>query len=199
VSAGDVVVAQGSFLLKAELLKDLETRMQAATDALAREFAAVRTGRANASLLDGVRVEAYGNMTPINQLATVSVPDARTIMIQPWDASQMKEIEKGIARSDLGLSPSNDGKVIRLTVPTLTEERRKQLAKQVGKFAEDARVAIRTARRDANDKLKALAKDKKVSEDEERRGHDQIQKTTDRFTAKIDELAKKKEHEVMTV
>jgi ribosome recycling factor len=186
-------------ITQAEVLKDLETRMQAATDALAREFASVRTGRANASLLDGVRVEAYGNLTPINQLATVSVPDARTIMIQPWDASQMKEIEKGIAKSDLGLSPSNDGKVIRLTVPTLTEERRKQLAKQIGKFAEDARVAIRNARRDANDKLKALAKDKKVSEDEERRGHDQIQKTTDRFTSKIDELAKKKEQEVMTV
>ena len=186
-------------MTQAEVLKDLETRMQAATDALTREFASVRTGRANASLLDGVRVEAYGNLTPINQLATVSVPDARTIMIQPWDASQMKEIEKGIAKSDLGLSPSNDGKVIRLTVPTLTEERRKQLAKQIGKFAEDARVAIRNARREANDKLKVLAKDKKVSEDEERRGHDQIQKTTDRFTSKIDELAKKKEQEVMTV
>jgi ribosome recycling factor len=181
------------------VLKDLETRMQAAIDALTREFASVRTGRANASLLDGVRVEAYGNLTPINQLATVSVPDPRTIVIQPWDASQMKEIEKGIAKSDLGLSPTNDGKVIRLTVPTLTEERRKQLAKTVGKFAEDARVAIRNARRDANDKLKALAKEKKVSEDEERRGHDQIQKTTDRFSGKIDELARKKEQEVMTV
>jgi ribosome recycling factor len=181
------------------VLKDLETRMQAAIDALTREFASVRTGRANASLLDGVRVEAYGNLTPINQLATVSVPDPRTIVIQPWDASQMKEIEKGIAKSDLGLSPTNDGKVIRLTVPTLTEERRKQLAKTVGKFAEDARVAIRNARREANDKLKALAKDKKVSEDEERRGHDQIQKTTDRFSGKIDELARKKEQEVMTV
>ena len=181
------------------VLKDLESRMQTAVDALAREFASVRTGRANASLLDGVRVEAYGNLTPINQLASVSVPDPRTIVIQPWDASQMKEIEKGIAKSDLGLTPSNDGKVIRLTVPSLTEERRKQLAKTVGKFAEDARVAIRNARRDANDKLKALAKDKKVSEDEERRGHDQIQKTTDRFTAKIDELARKKEQEVMTV
>jgi ribosome recycling factor len=181
------------------VLKDLETRMQAAIEALTREFASVRTGRANASLLDGVRVEAYGNFTPINQVASVSVPDPRTIVIQPWDAGLMKEIEKGIAKSDLGLSPSNDGKVIRLTVPTLTEERRKQLAKTVGKFAEDARVAIRTARREANDKLKALAKDKKVSEDEERRGHDQIQKTTDRFTAKIDELTKKKEQELMTV
>jgi len=181
------------------VLKDLESRMQTAVDALTREFASVRTGRANASLLDGVRVEAYGNLTPINQLASVSVPDPRTIVIQPWDASQMKEIEKGIAKSDLGLTPSNDGKVIRLTVPSLTEERRKQLAKTVGKFAEDARVAIRNARREANDKLKALAKDKKVSEDEERRGHDQIQKTTDRFAAKIDELARKKEQEVMTV
>ena len=181
------------------VLKDLETRMQAAVDVLAREFAGVRTGRANAALLDGVRVEAYGVLTPINQMASVSVPDPRTIVIQPWDASQMKEIEKGILKSDLGLTPSNDGKVIRLTMPTLTEERRKQLAKTVGKFAEDARVAIRNVRREANDKLKALAKDKKVSEDEERRGHDQIQKATDRFTARVEELAKKKEQEVLTV
>ncbi len=179
--------------------KDLETRMQAAVDVLAREFASVRTGRANAALLDGVRVEAYGNTTPLNQVASVSVPDPRTILIQPWDATQLKEIEKGIVKSDLGLSPSNDGKVIRLTMPTLTEERRKQLAKSVGKFAEDARVAIRNVRREANDKMKGLAKEKKISEDEERRGHDQIQKTTDRFTAKIDELTKKKEQEVLTV
>jgi ribosome recycling factor len=179
--------------------KDFETRMQAAIDALTREFASVRTGRANAALLDAVRVEAYGNMTPINQVASVSVPDPRTILIQPWDASQLKEIEKGIVKSDLGLTPSNDGKVIRLTMPTLTEERRKQLAKTVGKFAKDARVAIRGARREANDKMKALAKDKKISEDEERRGHDQIQKATDRFTAKVEELTKKKEQELLTV
>jgi len=179
--------------------KDLETRMQAAVDVLTREFASVRTGRANAALLDGVRVEAYGNMTPLNQVASVSVPDPRTILIQPWDATQLKEIEKGIVKSDLGLSPSNDGKVIRLTMPTLTEERRKQLAKSVGKFAEDARVAIRNVRREANDKMKGLAKEKKISEDEERRGHDQIQKATDRFTARIDELTKKKEQEVLTV
>jgi ribosome recycling factor len=181
------------------VLKELETRMQQAIEALAREFGAVRTGRANASLLDTVRVEAYGNLTPINLLASVSVPDPRTIVIQPWDATQLKEIEKGIAKSDLGITPSNDGKVIRLTMPTLTEERRKQLVKTVGKFAEDARVAIRNVRREANDKLKALAKEKKVSEDEERRGHDQIQKVTDRFTAKVEELARKKEQEVMTV
>ena len=181
------------------VLKDLETRMQAAIDVLAREFAGVRTGRANAGLLDAVRVEAYGNPMPINQVASVSVPDPRTIVIQPWDASQMKEIEKGILKSDLGLTPSNDGKVIRLTMPTLTEERRKQLAKTVGKFAEDARVAIRNVRREANDKLKGLAKDRKVSEDEERRGHDQIQKATDRFTTKVEELARKKEQEILTV
>lgn len=179
--------------------KDLETRMQQAIDVLTREFAAVRTGRANAALLDGVRVEAYGNMTPINQLASVSVPDPRTIVIQPWDATQLKEIEKGIVKSDIGITPSNDGKVIRLTMPTLTEERRKQLAKAVGKLAEDARVSVRNVRREANDKLKALAKEKKISEDEERRAHDQIQKTTDRFTARIDELVKKKEQEILTV
>jgi ribosome recycling factor len=179
--------------------KDLETRMQQAIDVLTREFAAVRTGRANAALLDGVRVEAYGNSTPINQVASVSVPDPRTIMIQPWDASQLKEIEKGIVKSDIGITPSNDGKVIRLTMPTLTEDRRKQLAKAVGKLAEDARVSVRNVRREANDKLKALAKEKKLSEDEERRAHDQIQKATDRFTARIEELTKKKEQEVLTV
>jgi ribosome recycling factor len=181
------------------VIKDLETRMQAAVDALTREFAGVRTGRANTALLDAVRVEAYGVMTPINQMASVSVPDPRTLVIQPWDTSQMAAVEKAILKSDLGLTPSNDGKVIRLTMPTLTEERRKQLAKTVGKFAEDARVAIRNVRREANDKLKSLAKDKKVSEDDERRGHDQIQKATDRFTAKVEELAKKKEQEVLTV
>jgi ribosome recycling factor len=173
-----------------EVIKDLEARMQAATDLLTREFSGVRTGRASAALLDNVRVEAYGNMTPINQLASVSVPDPKTIVIQPWDASQIGNIEKAIHKSDLGITPSSDGKVVRLTMPTLTEERRKQLAKTVGKYAEDARVAIRNVRREANDKLKAMAKDKHVSQDDERRGHDSIQKTTDRFIAKVDELAK---------
>jgi ribosome recycling factor len=173
--------------------------MQAATDLLTREFSGVRTGRASAALLDNVRVEAYGNMTPINQLASVSVPDPKTIVIQPWDASQIGNIEKAIHKSDLGITPSSDGKVVRLTMPTLTEERRKQLAKTVGKYAEDARVAIRNVRREANDKLKAMAKDKHVSQDDERRGHDSIQKTTDKFIAKVDELAKKKEQEVLAI
>jgi len=182
-----------------QVIKDLETRMQAATDLLTRELSGVRTGRANAALLDNVRVEAYGNLVPINQLSSMSVPDSKTIVIQPWDASQIGNIEKAIYKSDLGITPSSDGKVIRLVMPTLTEERRKQLAKMVGKYAEDARVAIRNIRREANDKLKSMAKEKHVSQDEERRGHDSIQKTTDKFIAKVDDLAKKKEQEVLAI
>jgi ribosome recycling factor len=182
------------------VLKDLDTRMKTALEAMGREFAAIRTGRASANLLDGVRVDYYGNPTPVNQMASVSVPDARTIMIQPWEAAQLKAIEKAIQIADLGVNPQNDGKVIRLVMPTLTEERRKQLAKSVGKVAEEGRVAIRNIRREANDKLKAMAKDKKapITEDDERRGHDQIQKTTDQFIAKVDELLKKKEQEILS-
>jgi ribosome recycling factor len=180
------------------LIKDLEARMQAALDTLAREFASVRTGRAAASLLDPLRVDYYGTPTPVNQMASVSVPDAKTIAIQPWEPSQLSAIEKAIMKSDLGLTPVNDGKTIRLTMPALTEERRKQLAKNVGKMAEESRVAVRNVRREANDKLKAMLKDKKVTEDEERRGHEQIQKTTDRYVAKVDELLKKKEQEILS-
>ena len=182
-------------------LKDMETRMQAAVDALVREFATVRTGRASANLLDVIRVDYYGTPTPVNQMASVTIPDARTIAIQPWEAGQLGAIEKAILKSDLGVTPVNDGKIIRLTMPTMTEERRKQLAKNVGKMAEEGRVAIRNVRREANDKLKAMVKDKKapITEDEERRGHDQIQKTTDRFIGKVDELVKKKEQEITTV
>jgi len=180
------------------ILKDLETRMSQAIETLSRELASVRTGRASAALLEGIRVDYYGTPTTIPQMASVTVPDARTLMVQPWDATQLKAIEKALITSDLGLTPSNDGKAIRLTIPALTEERRKQLAKSVGKIAEDARVAIRNIRREANEKLKALAKDKHVSEDDERRGHDQIQKATDRFIAKVDELLKKKEQEILS-
>ncbi len=177
--------------------KDAETRMQGALDALGREFAGVRTGRANASLLDGIRVDYYDTPTPLNQVASVSVPDARTLMIQPWDQSTLPKIEKAIQKSDLGLTPANDGKVIRLTIPTLNEERRKQLAKSVGKLAEDARVAIRNVRREAKEKVKALLKDKKMSEDDERRGEAELQKLTDRATQKVEELLKKKEQEIL--
>ena len=182
------------------VLKDLDTRMKAALEAMGREFASIRTGRASANLLDSVRVDYYGNPTPVNQMASVSVPDARTIMIQPWEVAQLKAIEKAIQIADLGVNPQNDGKVIRLVMPTLTEERRKQLAKSAGKVAEEGRVAIRNIRREANEKLKAMAKDKKapITEDEERRGHDQIQKTTDQYIAKVDELLKKKEQEILS-
>jgi ribosome recycling factor len=181
-----------------DLLKDIDSKMNAAIETVSREFASVRTGRASTALLDTVRVDYYGTLTPVNQVASISVPDARTLLIQPWEATQLQAIEKAIIKSDLGLNPANDGKLIRLTMPTLTEERRKQLAKTVHKIAEEGRVAIRNVRREANDKLKGMAKDKKVSEDDERRGHDQIQKTTDRFVSKVDELLKKKEQEILS-
>jgi ribosome recycling factor len=183
------------------VLKDMEARMTSAIDALGKDFASVRTGRASTALLDPIRVDYYGTPTPINQMASVSTPDARTLVIQPWEASQLKEIEKAITKADLGIQPVNDGKLIRLTMPTPTEERRKQLVKTIGKMAEDARVAVRNVRREANDKLKAMVKDKKapITEDEERRGHDQIQKTTDKFIARVDELLKKKEQEIMSI
>jgi ribosome recycling factor len=179
-------------------MKEVETKMTGALEALGRELTTVRTGRASAGLLDGIRVDYYGTPTPVNQMASISVPDARTIVIQPWEAGQLKAIEKAIITSDLGLTPVNDGKIVRLAMPSPTEERRKQLAKTVHKIAEESRVAVRNLRREANDRLKALAKDKKVSEDEERRSHDQIQKTTDRFIAKVDELLKKKEQEILS-
>ena len=177
--------------------KDAETRMQGALDALGREFAGVRTGRANAALLEHVRVDYYDTPTPLNQVASVSVPDARTLMIQPWDQSVLTKIERAIQKSDLALTPVNDGKVIRLTIPPLNEERRKQLAKSVGKLSEEARVAIRNVRREAKEKIKGLLKDKKISEDDERRSETELQKLTDRFTQKVDELLKKKEQEIL--
>jgi ribosome recycling factor len=180
------------------LVKDIEARMTAAIETLTRELASIRTGRASAGLLEPIRVDYYGTPTPLAQMASVTVPDARTITIQPWEPGQLHAIEKAIQKSDLGLTPVNDGKLIRLTMPTLTEERRKQLAKTVGKTAEEHRVAIRNVRREANEKLKAMAKDKKVSEDDERRGHDQIQKMTDRFIARVDEIVKKKEAEILS-
>jgi ribosome recycling factor len=182
------------------VLKDVDTRMNAALEALSREFATVRTGRASTALLDAIRVDYYGTPTPVNQMASISTPDARTVVVQPWEAGQLAAIEKAIMKSDLGVQPVNDGKLIRLVMPTPTEERRKQLVKTVAKMAEDARVAVRNVRREANDKLKAAAKDKKaaISEDEERRAHDQVQKTTDRFIARVDELFKKKEQEILS-
>jgi ribosome recycling factor len=181
----------------ATVSKDAETRMQGALDTLSREFAGVRTGRASTALLEGIRVDYYDTLTPVPQLASVSVPDARTVLIQPWDQSALPKIEKAIQKSDLGLTPANDGKVIRLTIPPLNEERRKQLARAVGKLAEEARVAIRNVRREAKDRTRALLKDKKLSEDEEKRGETELQKLTDRFVQRVDELLKKKEQEIL--
>ena len=180
------------------VLKDAETRMQGAIDQLGREFVGVRTGRATTGLLEGIRVDYYGTPTPVPQVASLSVPDAKTLLIQPWDQSLLPAIEKAIMKSDLGLTPANDGKVIRLVMPPLTEERRKQLAKVVGKLAEDARVAVRNIRHEANKKLKTMEKDKKMSEDDGRRGQDQIQKITNKFIQRVDELLKKKEQEILT-
>lgn len=157
----------------------------------------MRTGRANAALLEHVRVDYYDTPTPLSQVASISVPDARTLMIQPWDQSVLTKIERAIQKSDLGLTPASDGKVIRLTIPPLNEERRKQLAKSVGKLAEEARVAIRNVRREAKEKVKALLKDKKISEDDERRSETDLQKLTDRSVQKVDELQKKKEQELL--
>ncbi|MEK7362675.1 MAG: ribosome recycling factor [candidate division NC10 bacterium] len=180
------------------VIKEVETRMQGALDALGREFAGVRTGRASTGLLEGIRVDYYGTPTPVPQVASLSVPDPKTLLIQPWDASLLHAIEKAIMKSDLGLTPANDGKVIRLVMPPLNEERRKQLAKAVGKLAEDARVAIRNIRHDANKKIKTMEKEKKISEDDGRRGQDQTQKITDKFIQRVDELLKKKEQEILT-
>jgi len=180
------------------VIKDVEARMQGALEALSREFAGVRTGRATTGLLEGIKVDYYGTPTPVPQVASLSVPDPKTLLIQPWDQSQLPAIEKAIMKSDLGLTPANDGKVIRLTMPPLTEERRKQLAKAVGKLAEDARVAIRNIRHEANKKLKTMEKEKKISEDDGRRGQEQIQKTTDKFIQRVDELLKKKEQEILS-
>ena len=181
-----------------DVLKEVETRMQAALEALTREFAGVRTGRASTGLLEGIRVDSYGTPTPVAQVAAISVPDPKTLLIQPWDAGLISAVEKAIMKSDLGLTPTSDGKAIRLSLPPLTEERRRQLAKVVGKLAEDARVAIRNIRREANEKLKAREKkEKAISEDESRRGQEQIQKTTDRYIRRVDELLQKKEEEIL--
>lgn len=173
--------------------------MEAVIEDFQRKLSIVRTGRATIGLLDAVHVDYYGTSTPLQQMASVAVPEPQMITVQPWDATQLGAIEKAILAANLGFSPSNDGKVIRLSVPALTEERRKQLAKQVGEIAEDHRVAIRNVRHASNDSLKKMLKDKLVSEDEERGGLEEVQKLTNTYIAKVDELAKNKEHEVMSV
>jgi ribosome recycling factor len=179
------------------VVRKAEQEMKRAVEATLKNFNGVRTGRASVSLVEGIHVDYHGTMTPLNQLASLAVPERRLITIQPWDPSAVQAIEKAILKSDLGITPTSDGKVIRLTVPTLTEERRKELVKVIHKMAEEGRVIIRNHRRDANDALKKMEKAKQVSEDEVRRGNDLIQDVTNKMIKNLDELLAKKEKEIM--
>jgi ribosome recycling factor len=176
-----------------------ETRasMAKSVAALKNELNRVRTGRASLSILDGIKVDYYGTSTPLNQMATLAVPESRLITIQPWDISVIKDIEKAILKSDLGLTPSNDGKIIRIAIPPLTEERRKELVKLVHKMCEEYKVAVRNIRRDANELLKGFKKDGDISEDDAFKGQDQVQKITDDYITKIDDVYKDKEKEIL--
>jgi ribosome recycling factor len=183
----------------ATLINETKPKMEAVVEDFKRKLGNVRTGRATVGLLDTVMVDYYGSPTPLSQMASVAVPEPQLLTVQPWDISQVGAVEKAIIGANLGLNPSNDGKIIRLPVPPLNEERRKQLAKQVHEIAEDHRVAIRNVRHAANDALKKMLKDKAVSEDEERGGLDDVQKLTNTYIAKLDELAKHKEQDIMSV
>jgi len=180
-----------------ETYQETKDRMGKSISALQNELKRVRTGRASLSLLDGIRVDYYGTLTSLNQMASLSVPEPRLITIQPWDATVIKEIEKAILKSDLGLTPSNDGKLIRISIPPLTEERRKELVKVVNKMCEEYRVAIRNIRRDSNELIKGFKKDGDVSEDDAFRGQEQVQKITDEFIQQVDETYKEKEKEIL--
>ena len=180
-----------------EIYQETKENMGKTVEALKRELQRIRTGRASLSVLDGIKVDYYGTSTPLNQMATLAVPESRLITIQPWDASVIKDIEKAILKSDLGLTPSNDGKILRISIPPLTEERRKELVKVVHKMSEDHKVTVRNIRRDSNDLLKSLKKDGDISEDEAFRSQDEVQKITDEHTKLIDECYSEKEKEIL--
>jgi ribosome recycling factor len=185
--------------LAKQVLANTKDKMEKAVAALSRELASVRAGRASANLLDKISMDYYGAPTPVNQLASISVPEARLLVIQPYDKTVIGDIEKAILKSDLGLTPSNDGSVIRLSIPALTEERRKDLVKLVKKYAEEAKVAVRNIRRDGNDDLKKLEKNGDITEDELRSNTENVQKLTDDYIVKVDQVAKDKEKEIMEV
>ena len=182
-----------------EIFEDLQERMGKSIDSLKREYSRLRTGRASVSLLDGIRVTYYDTPTPLNQMASLAVPEPRLIVIQPWDKTAIGDIEKAILKSELGLTPINDGKVIRIAIPALTEDRRKELVKVARKMAEDNKVAIRNIRRDANDMLKDLKTEKEITEDNLYRSQDEVQKITDDFIAQVDELCTAKEKEILEI
>jgi ribosome recycling factor len=181
------------------VLKETKPKMEGVIEDLKRKLSNIRTGRASVGLLDGVVVDYYGTPTPLNQMASVAVPEPQLLTVQPWDATQLGAVEKAITAANLGFNPSNDGKLIRLPVPALNEDRRKQLAKQAGEIAEDHRIAVRNVRHSSNDAIKKLAKDKEISEDDEMKGLDEVQKLTNSFISRVDELAKNKEAEIMSV
>ncbi|MBA4422567.1 MAG: ribosome recycling factor [Syntrophus sp. (in: bacteria)] len=181
------------------IFEEMKEGMEKAILAVEKSFSKVRTGRASLSLLDGIRVEYYGTLTPLNQVASLSIPESRLIVISPWDSSVLGAIEKAIQKSDLGLMPNNDGKLIRLAIPVLTEERRRELVKVVRKMAEECKVKQRNIRRDANEQLKALKKDNEISEDELYQFQEEVQKLTDRYIAKADEILTVKEKEIMEI
>ena len=182
-----------------DVIKETGPKMELVVEDFKRKLSNIRTGRATIGLLDAVSVDYYGTPTPLNQMASIAVPEPQTMTVQPWDATAMAAIEKAIVAANLGMTPSNDGKIIRLTVPALNEERRKQFAKQVHEIAEEHRIAVRNVRQRSNDSLKRMLKEKEVSEDEERSGLEDVQKTTNAYIAKIDEVSKNKEAEIMSV
>ncbi len=182
-----------------EIFEELNDRMGKSVETLKRDYSRLRTGRASVSLLDGIRVSYYDAPTPLNQMASLAVPEPRLIVIQPWDKTAIGDIEKAILKSELGLTPMNDGKIIRIAIPPLTEERRKELVKVARKMAEDNKVAVRNIRRDANDMLKDLKKEKEVTEDELYRSQEEVQKITDQFISQVDELCAAKETEILEI
>lgn len=185
--------------MKEAVFQKFKEEMEKTIDALSKSFSRVRTGRASVSLLDGIKVDYYGTPTPINQVANVSVPESRQILIVPWDASIIGAIEKAIQKSDLGVTPSNDGKAVRLAIPQLTEERRKEIAKNVKKMAEEGKIKLRNARRDANEEFKILKKNNKISEDEMFTAQEEVQKLTDQYIEKTDKILAVKEKEIMEI
>lgn len=185
--------------MASEVVDLAREEMEERIDAFKRELTKIRTGRASRNLLDGIKVDAYGSSTPIDQVGTITIPESRLIVIQPWDPQMLPVLEKGIMTSDIGLNPMNDGKVIRLEIPQLTEERRKELVKKVKKIAEEYKVGVRNTRRDANDTFKKQKNDKEISEDDMFRYQEEVQKVTDEFIARIDEISTGKEKEVMEV
>lgn len=185
--------------MNAELEKELRGNMESSIANTEQEFSRVRTGRASINLLDGIKVSYYGSVVPINQVANLAVPESRLITIQPWDTKTIGDIEKAILKSDLGLTPTNDGKIIRIPIPALTEERRKELVKVIKKMAEKAKVSLRNIRRDTNEKLKAMKKGKEISEDEYYTFLDEVQKVTDEFIGRVDTIFAKKEQELMEI